>query len=456
MEPLEGIEKNKGKTPFIVLLIPFAILLVAGAMLLKLYERERPQLSILNDLSKVGMQEEVQMVLTDAKSGLRRVEVYMLQGNKRVKVHENEFAGMGFMGNSGPERVEESFVLDGRSLKFEDGEATLEVDVRDYSWWGFMQGNLAVLTYPVLLDTNPPRVAIIDYPRYIIPGGAGIVTYRLDEPVAEHGVRVNGYYHPGFPLPQHGEDVYGAMLAVVYDTETLDVVQVEAKDQAGNLGVKPFAMILRRAKINTDRINVSDNFLNLKMPEFAQHYPDLVTGDLLAQYLVVNNTIRQENNKKIREACSKSNPERLWSGRFKRMERSSRRAGFAEYRTYYYNGKEVDKQVHLGIDLASTQHASVQAANRGQVVFADYLGIYGNVIIIDHGQGVFTLYSHLSRIDVAVGDMVEQDAGIGLSGASGMAGGDHLHFSVLINGIFVNPLEWWDAQWLKINIVNFL
>ena len=117
---------------------------------------------------------------------------------------------------------------------------------------------------------------------------------------------------------------------------------------------------------------------------------------------------------------------------------------------------EIDQQVHLGIDLASTRQADIKAANRGNVVFADYLGIYGNTIILDHGQGIFSLYSHLSQISVAVGELIDKGVVIGLSGNSGMAGGDHLHFSILVNGIFVTPLEWWDQQWLQLNIEDVL
>ena len=131
-------------------------------------------------------------------------------------------------------------------------------------------------------------------------------------------------------------------------------------------------------------------------------------------------------------------------------------AGFAEHRTYYYSNAEIDQQVHLGVDLASTKRAEIKAANRGNVVFAEYLGIYGNTVILDHGQGIFSLYSHMSQIGVAAGELVDKGAVIGLSGKTGMAGGDHLHFSILINGIFVSPLEWWDVQWLQVNIEDIL
>ena len=90
------------------------------------------------------------------------------------------------------------------------------------------------------------------------------------------------------------------------------------------------------------------------------------------------------------------------------------------------------------------------------MIFADYLGIYGNTVILDHGLGVFSLYSHLSQIGIEVGAIVDKDQGIGESGATGMAGGDHLHFSILVNGILVDPLEWWDAKWLDLNIASYL
>jgi murein DD-endopeptidase MepM/ murein hydrolase activator NlpD len=130
----------------------------------------------------------------------------------------------------------------------------------------------------------------------------------------------------------------------------------------------------------------------------------------------------------------------------------STRAGFADHRTYYYHTKPIDKQVHLGIDIASTRQADVKAAEKGIVIYTDYLGIYGNMVMLDHGQGVFSLYSHMSQINVSVGDTVEQDVVIGSTGTTGMAGGDHLHFSMLINGVFVTPKEWWDQHWIDVTI----
>jgi murein DD-endopeptidase MepM/ murein hydrolase activator NlpD len=138
------------------------------------------------------------------------------------------------------------------------------------------------------------------------------------------------------------------------------------------------------------------------------------------------------------------------------MPRTAPLGGFAQERTYIHQDKEVDRQTHLGFDLASLAHADVPAANRGKVIHAGDLGIYGQCIIIDHGLGLQSIYGHLSRIGVKQGDTVEKGQIIASSGATGMAGGDHLHFEVTISGQSVNPIEWWDAHWIKNNVAGKL
>ena len=152
------------------------------------------------------------------------------------------------------------------------------------------------------------------------------------------------------------------------------------------------------------------------------------------------------------ELAQKTSPSPLWKGSFVRLPRAAELAMFADHRSYYYKGKLVDKAVHLGYDLASVAQAKIPAGNSGKVIWADYLGIYGLCVVIDHGLGLQTIYAHMSQLDVKPGDMVVRNQIIGRSGATGMAGGDHLHFGVFVSGIAVQPLEWWDKNWLKNNI----
>ena len=448
--------RNKSRKSFF-LIIFFGIILLGAVLAGVIYlEREMPLVEISDELNLIGSHKEVTFTVIDRKSGISHVNVSLVQGAKEKKLYEKTFQREGYAPNAGPEKLEFLTVIDANSLKLKNGSAKLIVTVRDFSFWNFLRGNKTEKIYEFTLDSEPPKVNRMDSPRYIKPGGAGIVIYKISEDVAHHGVRINGFFHPGFPFPG-AEGTFGAIIGLPYDTENIESAAIEAVDEAGNIGKAPFGMILKSVKWKQDQINVPDSFLTLKIPEFSQYYPLMEEKETsLEKYLYVNNTVRRENNLKIIELCSNSGKEQLWDGRFSRMARASNRAGFADHRTYYYDGKEIDKQVHLGIDLASTRHAEVGAANKGKVIFADYLGIYGNVVILDHGLGVFSLYSHLSQIGVVAGDMIEKDGILGATGTSGMAGGDHLHFSILVNGILVDPLEWWDEHWLDLNILSYL
>ncbi len=225
-------------------------------------------------------------------------------------------------------------------------------------------------------------------------------------------------------------------------------------DQAGNEGSGVFSMRYKKMKDKKDRINVSDGFLKKKIPEFQESYPEL-QGTAVEKYLFVNNTIRVRNAEKIAEISKNTVSEQLWRDRFIRMPGAGK-AGYADQRTYYYQGDPIDHQTHLGIDIASTARVAIKAANRGRVIFADYLGIYGNTVILDHGQGLTSLYSHLSRIATTMNKLVEKGEQIGNSGTTGMAGGDHLHYSMLVHGIFVTPVEWLDQHWINVNIKNII
>ncbi|MFZ5759033.1 MAG: M23 family metallopeptidase [Thermodesulfobacteriota bacterium] len=453
MAKSSGMDRSLNKKPGLLFLLPVLLLIATAGVLFLLFELEKPRIDIDGKLDLIGGQRRIAFTVSDAKSGIREIRVAVRQAGVEKPVLEKKFERQGYFRSAGQHEIKAEAVIDSKGLGLQDGPAELLFLARDFSLWGLLRGNRTEQIFPVTLDTKPPLVSLVDSSRYIKPGGAGMITYQVSEAVARHGVLLNDIYHPGFPIPTK-DGLYGAIISLSYDTAEISQARIEAVDQAGNIGNASFSMLLKKVNFKQDSITISDNFLQAKMPEFAQHYPQM-SGSLLDQFLFVNNTVRIENNNKIMEVCRTSTPERLWEGRFGRMEGSGR-AGYADHRTYFYQGKEVDKQVHLGMDIAATERYPVQAANRGRVVFADYLGIYGNMVILDHGLGVCSLYSHLSAMSVAVGDMVDKGAVIGNTGTTGMAGGDHLHFSMLVNGILVNPVEWWDQSWMDLYIHAYL
>ena len=231
-------------------------------------------------------------------------------------------------------------------------------------------------------------------------------------------------------------------------------VKIIARDQAGNEASIALPCLIRNKKFRSDKMTLSENFLQQKMPEFQSHNPVLQGKTPIETFMYVNSKMREENDSTIREICKTSNPRQLWEGTFLRMNNAAPMALFGDKRKYQYQGKVVGESIHMGVDLASTTNALVEAANHGIVAYAGYLGIYGNFVIIDHGFGFFTLYGHLNSIDVKKGQEVKKGDVIAHTGSSGLAGGDHLHFGMLVGGQFVNPQEWWDAHWIADNVTK--
>jgi murein DD-endopeptidase MepM/ murein hydrolase activator NlpD len=204
------------------------------------------------------------------------------------------------------------------------------------------------------------------------------------------------------------------------------------------------------------RIDIDDKFLGRVVPAIAANSPGekIATDDLLAGFLKINGDLRKKNNQYLMDLAKQSSPEMYFKDAFQQLGNSQVEARFADTRTYVYRGKDIDQQVHLGFDLAKTANVSIVASQRGKVVHAADLGIYGNCVVIDHGLGVQSLYGHLSSILVKVGDMVEKGQEIGRSGMTGLAGGDHLHFTMLVGGQQVTPVDWWSVQWFKDRVLR--
>jgi murein DD-endopeptidase MepM/ murein hydrolase activator NlpD len=229
---------------------------------------------------------------------------------------------------------------------------------------------------------------------------------------------------------------------------------VSAVDQAGNSTRGGFYHHIRGRKFKTDTLTISDQFLTLKLPEFQATEGFPADKSLADQFLFINTDLRKRNNQDILANGRKTQNQIFWEGAFSRLPNSAPRASFGDHRAYQYNGSDIGQAVHLGIDLASLQHAEVPAANRGRVVFVGDVGIYGNLVCLDHGFGLMSIYAHLSRIIVKSEDLVSKGDILGYTGVTGLAGGDHLHFGMFIDHVFVDPLEWWDATWITNNITS--
>ena len=313
---------------------------------------------------------------------------------------------------------------------------------------------------------DPPRLSVVSTHHYINLGGSEAIVYRVTPADASSGVRVGDVDYPGFPLTGAASagatstdpSLRLAFFALRWDQPITTPMALYARDEAGNAAEAQFERRVFPKPARTSRIELNDTFLERVVPAILAGTKEVAPeGSLLEQFVVINSDLRRLNAERIASFARETSPEMLWQGAvFHPFTNSSAESAFADRRTYLYQGREVDRQVHLGFDLASYANTPIVAANRGRVVFAGELGIYGNAVILDHGMGLQSLYAHLSGIDVPVGATVEKRQTLGRSGMTGMAGGDHLHFTMLLHGQMVTPVEWWDAHWIEDRVLRKL
>ena len=317
--------------------------------------------------------------------------------------------------------------------------------------------NLRTLSTTVAKDVQvqlvPPRIAVVSTHHFVNHGGSEMVVYRTTPAEVASGVRVGDAEYPGFSLGGPDPALRAAFFALLPEQDLKTPIVAFARDEAGNESTATFVDNVFPKLIKRSRFVIDDGFISRTVPDIIAHSPELkmagLSGDLLADFLRVNSDLRRINADQIAAFSKQTAPMVLWKDAFMQLGNSKVEAGFADYRTYLYQGKEVDQQVHLGVDLAVTAHVPVVAANDGTVLNASWLGIYGNCVIIDHGMGVQSLYGHLQSFDVKVGDRVTRGQMLGRSDSTGLAGGDHLHFTMLVGGRMVNPVEWWDPHWMQ-------
>ncbi len=420
----------------------FLLIILVGLIAAAVYyfrDTEGPTISLLPSSGPISAKSPLSLTLTDEGTGLKQVQVTVIQAGNRMSLVDRQ---------APPEAKQIDIELNLGSLKLKEGAIEIEIVAGDRAIYHLGKGNSSYKSFNLTYDTRPPIISILSKAHNFTKGGSGLVTYRLNEEVEKTGVVIGELFFPAF-LQDSG--AYASLIAYPYDMSESDFVpRVVATDLAGNERQAGIYYRANKKKFRQRKINLSKSFLQQKTPEFESMVPE--PGDDLKTFLYVNGEIRKQNRAKMVELAKKTAPAPLWQGNFAQMRGASALALFADHRSYYYEGNKVDKAVHLGYDLASVAQAKIEAGNDGEVVWADYLGIYGLCVVIDHGLGLQTLYAHMSQLEVQPGDMVVRGQTLGRSGATGMAGGDHLHFGVFVSGIAVQPLEWWDKNWLKNNI----
>jgi murein DD-endopeptidase MepM/ murein hydrolase activator NlpD len=398
----------------------------------------------------------------DAPNALADFAVELRQGDKTFPVLASMSAPAESIAREGGDRLRIRGSVGRKSVpELRTGPAQIVVSATRPVLWGWRQASSRAAR-DVQVRLEPPRVSVVSTHHYINVGGSELVVYRVKPPDVESGVRIAGTTYRGFPASSAGvsgdPELSVAFFALPYNHPSGSPMELYARDTAGNEARAQFEHRVFPKKFRRSTIPVDDAFLARVVPSILEQSPELNTpaADPLAAFLKINNDLRRTNNATVAALAKQTAASVLWRGAFQPLGGAQVESAFADDRTYTYGGKEVDRQVHLGFDLATTANAPVIAGNDGKVIYAKPLGIYGNCVVIDHGLGVQSLYGHLSSFEVREGEDVRKGQVLGRSGQTGLAGGDHLHFSMLVAGQFVNATEWWDPHWIEDRVTRKL
>lgn len=429
---------------FAVFLLVVVVALAAAAWYLApRFESDPPQVAVSPNLDTVGVT-PLEITVTDAGTGLKSVTATLTQGSTEHPLGTEQFAQ--------PVPEKKLTVALNKVPGIKEGPAVLRVRAKDASLRGSFGGNEAVFEKTLAVDITPPTIELVADDRYVNFGGVGVIVYKPSPDTVKSGVRMGDNLFPGFAGPIKGRpDHYLALFAHPYNVAPETRPTLFATDKAGNTREMRIPYELKDVRYKKSTIVLSEGFLQNKV---APLVTDVAAKQGTPQevFVAVNKKLRKENDDKIAEVTRKLTPKILWDGAFAQLSNSKVEANFADQRTYTWQGQPIDTAYHLGYDLSVTKGYPIEASNAGTVAFAGDLGIYGNTVILDHGLGLFTLYGHMSSIDVKVGDAVTKRQPLGKTGETGLAAGDHLHFGIYLDGLAILPVEWWDSKWIEDNI----
>ncbi len=436
---------NKGSGNFLrIAVIVVIVTIIAAGVVFFMRHGTPATLSLTPKGNMASFNTDFSLTLSAKNSPLKTLKVTASQDGKRIEFLERSFTG-NIMEHTEVFRIP-------RESGFKEGPMELTVVATVDSWMSLIGRGKSSVVLPFTLDLTPPRINVTSGVHNVNQGGSGAVSFTVSKPVERVGVAVGEHF---FNAYQQKSGDYFCFFAMPFDMAPADFKpKVIARDNAGNEATQSLFIFAIPKNFKFDKLNVSESFLNDKMSQYTAQFP--AEKSPLEVYKRVNNELRQKNVDELKRVAQDTASAPLWSGAFLRLPNAAGRAGFGDARDYYFDGEKIDHQTHMGVDLASLANAPVPAANTGRVVLAEFFGIYGNCVIIDHGLGVQSLYSHLDAMDVAKGADVQKGQIIGKTGTTGLAGGDHLHFGMIIGGIQVSPVEWWDEHWIQDNVLKHL
>ncbi len=436
-----------------ILSILFLIAVLAGAgYVYTAPEFERVVPTIKSEQNVWWNRKDPLKVQLSDNEGLKSFELVLSDGQKSLMVGQGTFE---------EKTKEKTLLVNYPKSKVLDPKAKqlkLKVLVNDSSNWNLFEGNKNETVIDINVDYTKPNVNVLANSRMINQGGSALVVFQAeDENLDTLYIEANGNKFKSQPYKKEG--YYAALIAWPFTQDTFSA-KIVATDFAGNIRMTEIPFYHKNPKYKRSQIRASDKFIDGKITDLASSDPEYANiDDKLQKLKAINETMRLKNEDLIHALSKNVSNVMLDSWKIKKfypLKNGAKVASYGDHRFYFYESKDnvVSESYHVGYDLASTKMAEIKTSNAGKVVYVDENGIYGNMPMIDHGLGFYSLYGHCSQVLVEDGEEVSRGQVIAKTGMTGLALGDHLHFGLVIQGVEVRPIEWFDGKWIKKFITN--
>jgi peptidase M23-like protein len=266
-------------------------------------------------------------------------------------------------------------------------------------------------------ECRAPKLSAALSAASVRQGGILVVTLTSDAPLDEARVVLGESSREIAMEPVDGDRRYRALVGIDFEGPTGQrALRFEGRVPCGEKGTAVRGVAVRSGRFKVEKLRVAPEYV--EPPESEK---ERIESD----------------REKVAQVWKSGDPERRWSGPFLLpVDAPIRRESFGSRRVF--NGEP--RSAHSGLDLAAASGQPVRAPAPARVALADDLYFSGGTVILDHGEGLFTSYFHLSRIDVKAGQILGTGEAFAAVGATGRATGPHLHWSAKIAGARINPL----------------
>lgn len=458
-------------------LVPFGALFLSG-LYSKYIEHTPPTIEILEAPRGLGTAPVTLHVrFRDLDSGLDEAVIRIRQRGTPREIKRISF--------DGKSEGELTVSFEGSKSELVEGIATIELKAFDRSFWSNAREEVLQLR----VDYHKPKIEVLSTQHNARLGGSQLLFYQAyDENLAISGVRVGTQTFLGSPARGLDKDLtdpnlYAVIYAVPLDFDPArDTIRAFVEDNAGNTVTKSFYNKASGRPSRAVTARVGEDFVRDKVMPLQREYREEIarfdgggihadsgvedrperqgqeqSAELPLIFDQVNRVLRARDEAKIVRLLSAApGREALWQGLFIRPPMTVQ-SSFADRLQYLYVGadQQLGEQHQFGIELLpSRNQTDVLAANNGLVIFVESFPVYGRTVAIDHGFNIATVYSQLGNVVVAKGESVQKGQTIASGGGSGLTRNGAIRVELRIQGLAVDPQEWFDGSWFFSHIIG--